>query len=371
MRFLIQYDDECRAYGCTAYLQEQKIAAICEPSDGLFSVWVIEEGDYERAQALLPLFTALPSIERAKFAKPRLIAIPKSALEDRRAQVALRVQRPRLWAQASHRLTQSLILLCVSLFLVNGLQNLKLIEAQKIVNAEAALTPLQRAFFFDDPHCYGMLEGVMLKYPIHSYREFTESSPHIQQLYAAAESCSMWKGLFSVWRGEGSLHAPMFEKIRQGEVWRLITPIFLHRDFLHILFNMAWLLMLGRVVEERLGKWRMLILIGVIAILSNVGQYLIGGPFFLGFSGVIVGLAGFIWMRQQLAPRERYSVPRSSLLFLFIFVLMMALLELGGIFLHFFGLHAFMGGIANTAHLIGGGVGLLLGRISYFSSSPS
>jgi len=64
------------------------------------------------------------------------------------------------------------------------------------------------------------------------------------------------------------LKAPFLEKIRQGEVWRLFSPVLLHGTWLHILFNMAWLWLLGRQIEQRLGILKYLIfsvIVGVIA----------------------------------------------------------------------------------------------------------
>src|SRR5262249_23033553 len=37
-------------------------------------------------------------------------------------------------------------------------------------------------------------------------------------------------------------------EVRQGQVWRLLTPIFLHFNFLHILLNMLWLRDLGSIM---------------------------------------------------------------------------------------------------------------------------
>jgi GlpG protein len=91
-------------------------------------------------------------------------------------------------------------------------------------------------------------------------------------------------------------------EVRSGEVWRLITPIFIHFGLQHLLFNMWVLYDLGRMIEMLQGTKRLALLVVVIGVGSNVGQYLIGGPSFGGMSGVLYGMVGYIWMRSLCDP---------------------------------------------------------------------
>lgn len=159
---------------------------------------------------------------------------------------------------------------------------------------------------------------------------------------------------------------PMFEKIQQGEVWRLFTPALLHYDFIHIFFNLLWFIMLGNQIEKKIGSFRFVIMILLIAIGSNVAQYLMSGSFFMGLSGIVVGLAAFIWARQQVAPWEGYLLQKATLLFLSIFVMGIFFLQCVFFFLQLFGALELNIPIANTAHLVGGAVGYLLGRLPLY-----
>ena len=133
-------------------------------------------------------------------------------------------------------------------------------------------------------------------------------------------------------------------EIRHGEVWRLITPIFIHFHVLHILFNMLWLRDLGSMIEGRQSSTYLLVLILVIAAGSNLAQFYFGhAPNFGGMSGVVYGLLGYIWIRGKFDP--------ASGLFLHPSTVTMMLIWLVACF------SGILGPIANYAHL----AGLLMG----------
>ena len=112
--------------------------------------------------------------------------------------------------------------------------------------------------------------------------------------------------------GEGFVRDLGFANILRGEVWRLITPIFLHSGIWHIAFNMMALGAFGQRIEMAKGRGKFLWIVLVSAIASNVGQFLLNGGGFGGMSGVVFALAGYLWMKGQLAPDEGLGLDRQN-----------------------------------------------------------
>ncbi len=156
----------------------------------------------------------------------------------------------------------------------------------------------------------------------------------------------------------GYANLPSQEGTGAGQLWRLITPIFLHFGILHLVFNMLWFWEFGRRIEARLGSVFLLILIGVLGVASNTIQSMFSnGITFGGMSGVIYGLLGFCWLWDKVNPKAHFNLPPGIVGFM----LGWLLLCMSGI-ISAFGL----GDIANAAHVSGLINGVFLGAIFGF-----
>jgi membrane associated rhomboid family serine protease len=112
---------------------------------------------------------------------------------------------------------------------------------------------------------------------------------------------------------------PLFSDVLGGEVWRLVTPMFLHLSFLHILFNMMWLWDLGRLVEMIKGSVFLLAFVVVTGAASNVAQYAItGSPAFGGMSGVVYALLGYVWMQGKFNPRFGFEMHKATVIMMLV-----------------------------------------------------
>lgn len=94
-----------------------------------------------------------------------------------------------------------------------------------------------------------------------------------------------------------------FASVFSGQIWRLLTPAFIHFGPMHLIFNLLWVWDLGIVIENRKGPGFYLGFFVVAAVISNVAQYLLtSNPFFGGMSGVVYGLFSYVWIRGRYDP---------------------------------------------------------------------
>ncbi len=139
-------------------------------------------------------------------------------------------------------------------------------------------------------------------------------------------------------------------EIRRGEIWRLFTPMFLHFNFLHLLFNIWWLRDLGTAVERAAGRRTLLILTVTIAVLSHLAQFTLSGPRFGGLSGLVFGLLGYAWVRGKYDLTCGLFVPTQIVAVMGIWFAL--------------GFTGMIGPIANMVHAGGLIIGLIYGYIA-------
>lgn len=164
------------------------------------------------------------------------------------------------------------------------------------------------------------------------------------------EKESVLQYLYITFDPEKSGGQPLPE-VLHGEVWRLLSPTFLHFGIMHIVFNMLWLKDLGTAIEKLSGTWTMLALTVIIGIAANLAEFhFTHSPFFGGMSGVVYGLLGYIWMKSKFDPGSGYFLPNQTVLMMIVWFC----LCVAGVIPH----------VANWAHGAGLIIGIVWGLVS-------
>lgn len=141
----------------------------------------------------------------------------------------------------------------------------------------------------------------------------------LQQLPQGGELIERWFRIMDL--KKWVMGEPLLTEVFHGQVWRLITPIFLHFGLLHIIFNCMWLHTLGGDVERVEGPWVLGAMVLVFAIAGNVLQLYFASPAFGGMSGVNYGLFAYVWLVGKWRREPRYQLdPFTIGLMLFWFV---------------------------------------------------
>jgi GlpG protein len=303
MRMIGQIITEANARTFGDYLQVQGIENVIEPDkDNSWAIWVNAEEEMERAKKFLAEYQAQPADAKYQNAGPAAREV-RERKEKEQAAYAKRMKR-------SPELFQPMAVFAF------GPLTIVLIAISIIVFAVCHLLPAL--------HLEEKLQISSLDY---------------------VSGLTVWRAFLERLHGWREI----MPNVLGGEVWRLITPIFLHFSFLHIFFNMLCLRDMGSMIESRQGSLMLLVLVLVFGLTSDMGQFLVAGPGFGGMSGVIYGLMGYIWIRGKLDPGSGLYLHPSTVILMLIW---------------FFACFVFMMGVANTAHAVGLVVGMAWGALS-------
>ncbi|MEI6242721.1 MAG: rhomboid family intramembrane serine protease [Chlamydiota bacterium] len=366
MRIIGTLKEESLATRFSLFLRKEAIDhaidAKLDPEKGIYmyEVWIHNEDEIDRAISFFQDFMKNPQDSRFTVTFKEL---PLEKEEEILEEKIKEVEKKLFLGKG----TSFFIFICSLFFLINGFQDLQLSDRG---TKEWILTPIQSNFLYDLTPQMEALSSFATSNKIDLTKKWDELDPITQKELSRINSIPSWQGLYFSW-----VHPPkkdfqpapiLFEKIRKGEVWRIFTPSFMHVGFFHILFNMLWLWALGRQIEKRILGFRFVLLVFLLAAVSNTAQYFMGGAAFFGFSGVVTGLGGFIFERQRIAPWEGYPLSKLAIGFLGFYIILLVVLEFFLFSVQMMGLGLFSSKIANTAHITGAICGILLAKIPFF-----
>ncbi len=404
MRLVITLEDVTQADKFSLFLLERGIENQVEAnSQNQHVVWVFDEDSVSKSKDCYEEFSKHPNWtpspdalrkkrekELQKEAEQFMAQNPEEASDgsvgegpaSEEAASSKQEEQPADKGQASSfgKLTLAVVVSCILLFLWSSFSappKIDLPSGGALTSSSFFTTPYSQ-LTYEEPLAYQYAAGFLEKLR-HSQdpEEYMKTDAAYSEMYQF-QTTPYWHGYYETYFiPEGATtyalnkafsKKPQFEQIAQGEVWRVFTPALLHANLFHILFNLIWFVFLGKQIEQRIGFWRFSFFILFAAALSNTAQYLMSGPNFLGLSGVVMAMAGYIWMRQSIAAWEGYTIQKPTLYFLGFYVLVLVLLQIASFVLERNGFKSIAPNIANTAHIVGAIVGITLGRLNFLSA---
>ncbi len=386
MRLIASLKNEVHAKALSAHLEKEGVPNELEITpvtdwgsddygNSICTLWISDEELLDKAVRLVGEFQENPWDKKYESQSPP--PPPEEeflSLTEVQAQVKKNLPPP-LPEHPVGMATFIIMMVCIIFFILTILMQpqLKPGEAQVGPPGALATSMIEKELYYDYPETFILFGQLFKTYGIEKIERPELLPPAGVALFERYQKSTYWQGFYQRWvdlslhPGEKTNTTPMFEKLQEGEAWRLLTPIFLHANILHILFNLLWFVLLGRQMEERLKKFRYLFFIVAVGIFSNTMQYLMGGFNFIGISGVISGMIAFLWMRQKHYPWEGYYLQPSTYGFIASFIVILALLQTLSFCLEISGKQPLPIGIANTAHISGALLGFLFGKLSFFS----
>ncbi|MBO2537072.1 rhomboid family intramembrane serine protease [Rummeliibacillus suwonensis] len=139
--------------------------------------------------------------------------------------------------------------------------------------------------------------------------------------------------------------------IADGEYWRLITAMFIHGGFFHLLFNMFSLYVFGPELERIAGKLRFFTIYFVSGFMGNIISFLTQPPYYasIGASGAIFGIFGAF---AALVYYTRKTMPQLKQIIMPIIIISLIMTFL-------------QSGVNGTAHVVGLITGLIIGLFDF------
>ena len=293
MRLIGQIADKSHAERFTSFLLTRSIATHCEQAGDQWELWIRDEDQIETAKDELKRFRANPNGQTYRDAVEAadLIARQKAKQEKqvRKQQIDMTSGR---WNAPIHKVAPLTVTLIFISFVV------------------------------------GLMTQFGQDYGGFAMRALSLSSLTPDQLTAESSNPEVQENdIYSVRLRTYSL--------RHFELWRAVTPIFIHFGGWHFIFNMYWLVLFGRQIEMRYGSSWLLALVVLIAIPASVSGAImpenLGGSALSivnnhavllagGMSGVLYGLLGYVLVKMLFDEKSGLFVSTSSTVVLLVWL---------------------------------------------------
>jgi len=349
-----------------------------------YQIWVIDEDVFEKAQNISKAYYSNPSSPEYHEVKPLIPDIaphPASSIDENKHFFEKKkgVSRPIPWSKEPIGIiTLYFIIGCCLLFFITEITAPEITEPLTLSPTLPIIpvyySEVKKDLLFDYPEAYKIIDKIIKVFGIDKLQHLEDLPKEGQTLLKQYYNTPYWTGYYDEAlrylkqpANYQPTKAPMFERIKQGEYWRLFSPAMLHEGIFHILFNMLWLAVLGRQLEQRMGRWRYLLFIFATGIITNVIQYLMGGPNFLGFSAILCAMLTFMWVRQRRFPWEGYLLEKSTFGFMMFFLFTLLAIQLASFYTEIEFNQPISPPIANTGHMTGLFLGYILGHLNFFA----
>lgn len=132
---------------------------------------------------------------------------------------------------------------------------------------------------------------------------------------------------------------------------RLFCHVLGHTSFTHYVTNMALILALGPIVEERYGSWRVIFMFAITALVSGLFHI------FFGSNTALMGASGIVYMLIFLASTAGSRGGEIPLTLVAVAALYLTQEILGGLFS--------TGNISHLSHIVGGVCGAVMGLLRH------
>lgn len=116
-------------------------------------------------------------------------------------------------------------------------------------------------------------------------------------------------------------------KIADGQYYRLLSSMFIHANFQHLLSNMLGLYIFGRTAETVLGTKKFLTLYFISGLFGSVCSFMVNDAISVGASGALFGLFGFNLYMLYRNPKLYRQIFGNDIIFLIGINLVLGLID--------------------------------------------